>query len=80
VYRLERNGKHAFLIDSVRQFKRTGDGRISLESQAETEMPAPRVVTAMEGPAAVRCPLYRVPNNEGTTAVMELQEKEPEYA
>lgn len=80
VYRLERNGKHAFLIDSVRQFKRTGDGRIPLESQAETEMPAPRVVTAMEKPAAARHPLYPVPNNEGTTATRELREKEAAYA
>jgi len=43
IYRTERNGKHFYLAESVRRFKRTGDGRIRLEFKVETAVPRPRV-------------------------------------
>ncbi len=37
IYKTQRLGKHCYLADSVRQYKRTGDGRLRLEFRVETD-------------------------------------------
>ena len=80
VYKLMRNGKYAYLAESVRQFKRTGDGRIPLEWQAETDMPIPSVATVWDTPTAARYLLYTTQQEARASVIKEVREMETTYA
>ena len=54
IYRTYRLGKYCYLADSVRQFKRTGDGRMRLQFEVEEPESRFEVAAASTSPGALK--------------------------